>query len=142
MIDSQKESRKRSIEDSECGLGILFKTNLKFDEHINNTVDKINRIIGLIKRKFTYMDKSLFLNLYKSLMRSHLDYDNLIIYSTTKKYKQILENAQRRATRLVPELRGLSYRKRLVELNLPTLEHRRKRFDIIQVFKIIHNTGH
>ena len=50
----------------------------------------------------------------------------------------MLENAQRRATRLVPELRGLSYRERLVELNLSTLDYRRKRFNIIQVFKIIH----
>ena len=60
------------------------------------------------------------------------------LYPTTKKYKQVLENAQRRATRLVLKLRGLSYRERLVELNLSTLDYRRKRFDIIQVFKIIH----
>ena len=52
-----------------------------------------------------------------------------------KKCKQILENAQRRATRLVPELHGMSYRERLMELNLSTLEYRRKRYDIIQVFK-------
>ena len=51
-----------------------------------------------------------------------------------------MENAQRRATRIVPELRGLSYNERLTELNLPTLEYRRKRFDIIQVFKIVHNS--
>ena len=38
----------------------------------------------------------------------------------------------------MPELRGLSYRERLVELNLWTLDYRRERFDIIQVFKIIH----
>ena len=69
---------------------------------------------------------------------SHLDYGNLIFYPTTKKYKQVLENAQRRATRLVPEFRGLSYRERLVELNLSTLDYRRKRFDIIQVFNIVH----
>ena len=71
-------------------------------------------------------------------MRSHLDYGNLIYYPTTKKCKQILENAQRRATRLVPELHGMSYRERLMELNLSTLEYRRKRYDIIQEFKIIH----
>ena len=58
-------------------------------------------------------------------------------YPTTKKCKQILENAQRRATHLVPELRGISYRERLMELNLSTLDYRRKRY-IIQVFKIIH----
>ena len=55
-----------STEDSESDLGVLFKKNLKFDEHINNTVNKVNRIIGLIKRKFTYMGKDLFLTLYKS----------------------------------------------------------------------------
>ena len=141
MIDSQNKSHKLSIEDSECELGLIFKTNLKFDEHINNTVNKVNRIIGLFKRKFTFMDKSLFLTLYKSLVRYHLDYGNLIFYPTTKKYmyRQILENVQRRATRLVPELRGLSYRERLTELNLSTMDYRRKRFDIIQVFKIIHD---
>ena len=138
MIDEQNNYHKLSNEDSECDLGVLFKSNLKFDEHIDNTINKVNRIIGLIKRKFKFIDKDLFLTLYKSLIRSHLDYGNLIFYPTTKKYKQVLENAQRRATRLVPELRGLSYRERLVELNLSTLDYRRKRFDIIQVFKIIH----
>ena len=37
----------------------------------------------------------------------------------------------------MPELRGLSYRERLVELNLSTLDYRRKRFNIIHVFTII-----
>lgn len=139
MTDDRNNQHILVSEESERDLGILFKQNLKFEEHIDNTVNKVNRIMGLIKRKFTYMDKSLFLTLYKSLVRSHLDYGNLIFYPTTKKYKQILENAQRRATRVIPELHGLSYRERLIELNLPTLDYRRKRFDIIQVFKIIHH---
>ena len=49
----------------------------------------------------------------------------------------MVENVQRRATRLIPELRLLSYSDRLNELNLPTLLCRRKRADIIQVFKIM-----
>ena len=60
-------------------------------------------------------------------------------FTQQQKYRQILENAQRRATRLVPEFLGLTYKERLMELNLPTLDYRRKRFDIIQVFKIVHN---
>ena len=55
-----------------------------FDEQIYNTVNKVNRIIGLIKRKFTYMDKDLFMTLYKSLARSDPDYGNLVFYPTTK----------------------------------------------------------
>ena len=108
---------------------------MKFDEHINNTVNKVNIIMGLIKRIFTYMDKDQFLTLYKYLARSHLEYGNLVFYPTTNKYKQILENVQRRAPRLVPELRGLTYKERFIELNVPTLD--RKRFDIMRVFKIV-----
>ena len=84
MTDTQNNLHVLPTEDSESDLGILFKKNLKFDEHIDNTVNKVNRIIGLIKRKFTYMDKDLFLTLYKSLVRSHLDYGNLVFYPTTK----------------------------------------------------------
>ena len=55
MIDSQNKVQTLSTEESERDLGILFKQNLKFDEHIDSTVNRVNRIIGLIKRKFTYM---------------------------------------------------------------------------------------
>ena len=130
MTDTKNILHVLSTEDSKSDLGILFKKNLKLDEHINNTANKVNRIMGLIKKKFTYMDKDHFLTLNKSLARSHLDYGNLVFYPTTKKYKQILENVQRRATHLVPELRGLTYNERLIKLNLPTLDYRRKRFDI------------
>ena len=74
MTATQNNLHVLSTADSESDLGTLFKKNLKFGEHINNTVNKMNRIIGLIKRKFTYMDKDLFFTLYKSLVRSHLYY--------------------------------------------------------------------
>ena len=50
----------------------------------------------------------------------------------------MLENVQRRATRLVHSLRDKPYEVRLAALDLTTLEERRKRGDLIQVFKIIH----
>ena len=51
--DTQNNLHELSTEDSESDLGILLKKNLKFDEHVNNTVNKVNGIICLIKRKFT-----------------------------------------------------------------------------------------
>ena len=56
MIDDQNKYDKLSNEDSECDLGALFKSNLKFDEHIDNIINKVNRIIGLIKKKFKFID--------------------------------------------------------------------------------------
>ena len=53
--------------------------------------------------------------------------------------RQMLENVQRRATKIVPELKDLSYHERLKALNLPSLYYRRKRYDMIQLFKIVAN---
>ena len=61
LIYKQNKYHKLSNDDSECDLGVLFKSNLKFDEHIDNTINKVNCIIGLIKRKFKFIDKDLFL---------------------------------------------------------------------------------
>ena len=52
----------------------------------------------------------------------------------------MIENIQRRGTKLVPDLFNMSYTERLKALNLPTLIYRRKRGDLIQVFKILN--GH
>ena len=44
-----------SSDDSESDLGILYKKKqqLKFDEHIDRTVTKGNKLMSLIMRKFT-----------------------------------------------------------------------------------------
>ena len=83
------------------------------------------------------MEKELFLMVYKCLMRSVIDYGSPVWNPSTKKYRQLLENVQRRATKLVPELKMFSYQEWLRELNLPTLYFRRNRYDLIQLFKII-----
>ena len=124
--------------ESEKDLGIHFTSSLRFDLHISKVVNKANSITGLIKRNFVYMDNEHFLLLYKSLVRPHLDYGNSIYNPITKKNKRILENVQRRATKLVPGLQNNTYEYRLRALNLPTLEYRRQRGDLIILFKIMH----
>ena len=49
----------------------------------------------------------------------------------------MLEKIQRRATKLIPGLRDLTYEELLKECGLTTLETRRLRGDQIQVFKIL-----
>ena len=50
-----------------------------------------------------------------------------------------IEGVQRRAIAMVLETRSLEYPERLKELNLTTLELRRKRGDLIQIYKIFKN---
>eukprot|EP00061_Rhincodon_typus_P012935 g39000.t1 len=48
-----------------------------------------------------------------------------------------LESVQKRFTRILPELEGLSYRERLNSLGLFSLEYWKLRFDLIEVYKIM-----
>ena len=50
---------------------------------------------------------------------------------------EAIEKAQKRATKLVISSKTFSHTDRLVQLGLPTLEYRRLRGDMIEVFKII-----
>ena len=58
----------------EKDLGISVDSELKFENHIMDKVKKANRILGLIKRSFSYLNFESFLLLYKSLIRSQLEY--------------------------------------------------------------------
>ena len=48
----------------------------------------------------------MFLHLFKSLVRPHLEYGSVIFSPTLKKDQIMLENVQRRVTRLVKALQG------------------------------------
>ena len=94
---------------------------------------------GLIRRSFRHLDIPTFLPLYKSLVRTHLDYAASVYSPYRMKHIEAIESVQRRATKQVPMLKNLSYPERLNKLKLPTLAYRRVRGDLIEMFKISHN---
>jgi len=55
---------------------------------------------------------------------------------------QAIERVQRRATKMVLELKYLNYTERLRKLGLTTLEAKRQREDLIQHFKFANNANH
>ena len=125
--------------DEEKDLGVTFDRYLTFDAHIYKIINKANSILSIIKRTFDYLDKHMFLTLYKSLVRPHLEYGNIIWFPLLKRQSKLVENVQKRATKLLKETRGLPYEHRLRTLDLPTLKFRRLRGDLIQTFKIFTN---
>ena len=78
-----------------------------------------------------------YIPLYKAIVRPHLEYCIQAWNPHLRKDVDMLEKIQRRATKLIPELRDLTYEERLKECGLTTLETRRLRGDQIEVFKIL-----
>ena len=96
--------------------------------------------LRIIKRTFDqlhYIDKDGFAVLYRAYIRPHLEYCVQAWCPYLQKDIKSLEKVQRRATKLVPSLREMSYEERLKELNLYPLEVRRARGDLIKTFKIL-----
>jgi len=107
-------------------LGVQIDEKLKFGVHIHEKVNKAYSTLGLIKRNFKYMDKETFVNLYKALVRSHLEYASSVWSPHAIVQIEEVEKMQKRATKLVHDCNRLSYSDRLKYLNLPTLRFRRR----------------
>ena len=120
-------------------LGIAFDTELKFRKHISNCINKGNRVICLIRRSFLHITNKSFSKLYKTLIRPHLEYGNIIWNPRLKKDIEAIERVQIRATKLVHNVRNLSYSNRLKVLKISSSTYRRFPGDMIQVYKLLHN---
>ena len=120
----------------EKDLGVIVDSELKFRKHCAAAVKKANMKLGMIKKSFACLDEDVLLPLYTSLVRSHLEYGNLIWGPHYKEDSIAVEKLQRRASKLVPAIKDLSYEERLRHLELPSLMHRRRRGDMIFAYKI------
>ena len=103
-------------------MGLLIRKEIKF---------------WLIRRTIAYKEKQLVVPLYKAIVRPHLEYCIQAWRPYRKKDIDKLERIQRRATKIIPELRVLSYESRLLQCGLTTQETRRLRGDQVEVFKIV-----
>ena len=123
--------------EEEKDLGVLIHNFMKTSRHCEEAVKKANKALGIIKRNIKYKTKFNIMQLYKSLVRPHIEYAVQFWNPHYRKDIVMVEKVQRRATTLIPELSYLSYESRLKELKLTTLEERRTRGDLIQVFRIV-----
>ena len=121
----------------ERDLGIIVDSNCKFSEQCSEAVKSANRTLGMIKRNITYKSKDVIVRLYKALVRPKLEYCVQAWRPFLRRDIDNLEKVQHRASKLINECRDLNYKDRLTTMGLITLEDKRTRGDMIEVFKII-----
>ena len=121
----------------EKDLGVWITNDLKPSTHCVKAAKKASQALRLLKVAFEEIDEEGFNIMYRTFVRPHLEYAVQAWCPYLKKDIMILEKVQRRATKMVRGFKRLSYEERLRRLNLLSLEERRVRGDLIQVFKIL-----
>ena len=121
----------------ELDLGVIVTSEFKFGAQCVAAERKAQKILGYVKRVFTHRNRHTVMTLYKTLVRPLLEYAVQFWSPTYRCDVERLERVQARATKLIPEIRNKGYERRLVELDLLTLEQRRLRGQLIETFKIV-----
>ena len=103
----------------------MIAEDVKLKNHINNVVNKTNRMLGLLKRTFESRDPLLWKDLYVTLIRSHLVYAVQTWNSHLVGDIEKLELVQIRALKSQKISKNLSYSGRLCRLNSTSLKDRR-----------------
>ena len=124
----------------EKDLGVHVDPLLSFENHISITVKKVRSLSGLIIRSFSFKTIDIMLPIYISKVRLILEYANVVWMPYKRKHIDLIESVQRHFTRYIIGMKEMRYEDRLKSLKLYSLEYRRFRGDMIEVFKMCH--GH
>ena len=138
-MDTYLQLNKKSTD-----LGITFQDDLQFTKHLVPKIKKPNSMLGLIHRSFQYIDNEMLILLYlyistrlSSVHMWSMPYGSSVWSPFKLCDIKLIEGVQRRETRLSRDLRNEPYNIRLTTLGLPTLQFRRDRADMLQVFEIL-----
>ena len=108
-------------------LGVYLDEKLNFNTHITEKIGKASKGIGVIKKLFKSLPRNALLTIYKSFVRPHLDYGDIVYdrpnnESFISKLEQVQYNA---ALAITGTIKCSSRSKFYKELALESLESER-----------------
>ena len=119
-------------------LGILISSDLSWSPHIKAISDKARKKAAWVLSVFHTRSPEIMLTLYKSMVRSLLEYCSPLWNPSKISDIQELESVQKAFTARIAGVQSTHYWDRLKELSLMSLQRRRERYIILHMWKILH----
>ena len=123
--------------EEESDIGVRVAASLKPTAQCRKAAKTAQTVLSQLTRAFHYRDRHVFVKLYKTYVRPHLEFASPAWSPWSVADKTCLEAVQRRAVAMVSGLNGTTYEEKLNELGLTTLEERRHQQDMVQAHKIL-----
>ena len=140
MFYTTKDGHILETSDSVKDLGITFTEDLNWSTHISTIVKKAKQKAGWALSIFKDRSPFVMKTLYKSIVRSHLEYCCPLWIGISLQSMQDLESIQRSFTSKIscpPSVEN--YWDRLQYLQLMSLQRRRERYVILHMWKILND---
>ena len=120
-------------------MGVIISSDLSWSKHVEEIVNKVNKVLGLITRIVGNRNKDVFSLLYKSLVRPILEYACPLWDPHLVKNIKAVEAVQRRASRIAlgQKRQEMPYEERCKILNWSSLERRREFLSLIECYKTV-----
>ena len=113
MVNENSQIAPEST-DCEKDLGVHVDCQLKFENHIQSQVKKARSTAAVINSNITHKVPIVMLPLFKSMVRSLVEYGNSVWAPYLKKHIVTIENVQRHFTKKIRGMKHKTYKERLM----------------------------
>ena len=132
MCNSESLSQVDNVKD----LGVLFDKRISFNEHINYSVLKAQKISAVINKLFSFSKVDTKVRMFNTFIRPQLEYASQVWSPSKKSLINKIEKLQRNYTRKLEPSLKLDYEQRLNRINALSLSMRRDYLDMCYLYKI------
>ena len=120
-------------------LGLTLDHKLRFQYHVNEKIKKAMKGIDLLRKLLSILPWTFLLAIYKSFIRTHLDYDDVVYdHPSNEAFSNKLETVQYNAALAITGgIKGTSREKLYQEFGLEYLQQRREMRRLSIFYKIL-----